>query len=108
MSEPESFTSRSVRWSAAQPSSIDVEGRHEFWQVMRGLAGEGKTVVFATPTSKRPTPLRIGSCSYVDALGLPLESHGDDRRRVRSSGSPTRGCWPLARSLPEPPYRSRL
>jgi ABC-type cobalamin/Fe3+-siderophores transport system ATPase subunit len=48
MSEPESFTSRSVRWSAAQPSSIDVEGRHEFWQVMRGLAGEGKTVVFAT------------------------------------------------------------
>ena len=29
-------------------AGIDVEGRHEFWQVMRGLAGEGKTVVFAT------------------------------------------------------------
>ena len=29
-------------------AGIDVEGRHEFWQAMRGLAGEGKTVVFAT------------------------------------------------------------
>jgi len=29
-------------------AGIDVEGRHEFWQVMRGLASEGKTVVFAT------------------------------------------------------------
>lgn len=29
-------------------AGIDVEGRHEFWQVMRGLAGEGKTVLFAT------------------------------------------------------------
>jgi len=29
-------------------SGIDVEGRHEFWEVMRGVAAEGKTVVFAT------------------------------------------------------------
>ena len=29
-------------------AGIDVEGRHEFWQVMRGLASQGKTVVFAT------------------------------------------------------------
>jgi len=29
-------------------AGIDVEGRHEFWQVMRGLAAQGKTVVFAT------------------------------------------------------------
>jgi len=29
-------------------SGIDVEGRHEFWEVMRGVAAEGKTIVFAT------------------------------------------------------------
>jgi ABC-2 type transport system ATP-binding protein len=29
-------------------AGIDVEGRHEFWQVMRGLASQGKTVMFAT------------------------------------------------------------
>ena len=29
-------------------SGIDVEGRHEFWKVMRGFAAQGKTVVFAT------------------------------------------------------------
>jgi len=29
-------------------AGIDVEGRHEFWQVMRGLASQGKTVLFAT------------------------------------------------------------
>jgi ABC-2 type transport system ATP-binding protein len=29
-------------------AGIDVEGRHEFWEVMRGLASGGKTVVFAT------------------------------------------------------------
>jgi ABC-2 type transport system ATP-binding protein len=29
-------------------AGIDVEGRHEFWQTMRGVAGQGKTVVFAT------------------------------------------------------------
>ena len=29
-------------------AGIDVEGRHEFWQAMRGVAAEGKTVVFAT------------------------------------------------------------
>jgi len=29
-------------------AGIDVEGRHEFWEVMRGVAAEGKTVVFAT------------------------------------------------------------
>jgi ABC-2 type transport system ATP-binding protein len=29
-------------------AGIDVEGRHEFWEVMRGIAAEGKTVVFAT------------------------------------------------------------
>ena len=29
-------------------AGIDVEGRHEFWQVVRGVAADGKTVVFAT------------------------------------------------------------
>jgi ABC-2 type transport system ATP-binding protein len=29
-------------------SGIDVEGRHEFWEVMRGVAAQGKTIVFAT------------------------------------------------------------
>jgi ABC-2 type transport system ATP-binding protein len=29
-------------------AGIDVEGRHEFWEAMRGIAAEGKTVVFAT------------------------------------------------------------
>ena len=29
-------------------AGIDVEGRREFWQVIRGLAAKGKTVVFAT------------------------------------------------------------
>jgi ABC-2 type transport system ATP-binding protein len=29
-------------------AGIDVEGRHEFWEVMRRLASGGKTVVFAT------------------------------------------------------------
>jgi ABC-2 type transport system ATP-binding protein len=29
-------------------AGIDVEGRHEFWQAMRGVAAKGKTVVFAT------------------------------------------------------------
>ncbi len=29
-------------------AGIDVEGRHEFWEAMRGVAAEGKTVVFAT------------------------------------------------------------
>ncbi len=29
-------------------SGIDVEGRHNFWRVMRGMAARGKTVVFAT------------------------------------------------------------
>ncbi|MGA2527806.1 MAG: ABC transporter ATP-binding protein [Acidimicrobiales bacterium] len=29
-------------------AGIDVEGRHEFWEVMRGVASEGKTVIFAT------------------------------------------------------------
>jgi ABC-2 type transport system ATP-binding protein len=29
-------------------AGIDVEGRREFWQTMRGIAGQGKTVVFAT------------------------------------------------------------
>ncbi len=29
-------------------AGIDVEGRREFWQVMRGLAAKGKTIVFAT------------------------------------------------------------
>jgi ABC-2 type transport system ATP-binding protein len=29
-------------------AGIDVEGRREFWQAMRAIAGQGKTVVFAT------------------------------------------------------------
>jgi ABC-2 type transport system ATP-binding protein len=29
-------------------AGIDVAGRREFWQAMRGVAGQGKTVVFAT------------------------------------------------------------
>jgi ABC-2 type transport system ATP-binding protein len=29
-------------------AGIDVEGRHEFWEVMRGVAAQGKTIVFAT------------------------------------------------------------
>ena len=29
-------------------AAMDVEGRHEFWQAMRGVAQRGKTVVFAT------------------------------------------------------------
>jgi ABC-2 type transport system ATP-binding protein len=29
-------------------AGIDVEGRREFWQTMRQIAGQGKTVVFAT------------------------------------------------------------
>ncbi len=29
-------------------AGIDVEGRREFWQAIRGIAGRGKTVVFAT------------------------------------------------------------
>lgn len=29
-------------------AGIDVEGRHEFWEVMRRLAAGGKTIVFAT------------------------------------------------------------
>ena len=29
-------------------AGIDVEGRHEFWEVMRGVAARGKTVIFAT------------------------------------------------------------
>ncbi len=29
-------------------AGIDVEGRREFWRVMRGLASKGKTIVFAT------------------------------------------------------------
>jgi ABC-2 type transport system ATP-binding protein len=29
-------------------TGIDVEGRHEFWEVMRGVAAQGKTVIFAT------------------------------------------------------------
>ncbi len=29
-------------------AGIDVEGRREFWQAMRAVAGRGKTVVFAT------------------------------------------------------------
>ena len=29
-------------------AGIDVAGRHEFWQTMRAVAGQGKTVLFAT------------------------------------------------------------
>ncbi len=29
-------------------AGIDVEGRHEFWEVMRSFAAQGKTVIFAT------------------------------------------------------------
>jgi len=29
-------------------AGIDVEGRHDFWHSMRDIAGQGKTVVFAT------------------------------------------------------------
>lgn len=29
-------------------AGIDVEGRHEFWEVMRAVAARGKTIVFAT------------------------------------------------------------
>jgi ABC-2 type transport system ATP-binding protein len=29
-------------------AAIDVEGRHEFWRTMRGIAELGKTIVFAT------------------------------------------------------------
>jgi ABC-2 type transport system ATP-binding protein len=29
-------------------AGIDVAGRHEFWQAMRAVAGQGKTVLFAT------------------------------------------------------------
>jgi ABC-2 type transport system ATP-binding protein len=29
-------------------AGIDVEGRHDFWRAMRHIAGEGKTVLFAT------------------------------------------------------------
>ncbi len=29
-------------------AGIDVEGRHDFWDAMRGIAAHGKTVVFAT------------------------------------------------------------
>jgi ABC-2 type transport system ATP-binding protein len=29
-------------------AGIDVQGRHEFWEAMRGVAERGKTVVFAT------------------------------------------------------------
>jgi ABC-2 type transport system ATP-binding protein len=29
-------------------SAMDVEGRRDFWQTMRGVAGHGKTIVFAT------------------------------------------------------------
>jgi ABC-2 type transport system ATP-binding protein len=29
-------------------AAIDVDGRHEFWRVMRAIAARGKTVVFAT------------------------------------------------------------
>jgi len=29
-------------------AGIDVEGRHDFWEAMRGLTARGKTVVFAT------------------------------------------------------------
>lgn len=29
-------------------AGIDVEGRHEFWEVMRTVTGEGKAIVFAT------------------------------------------------------------
>jgi ABC-2 type transport system ATP-binding protein len=29
-------------------AGIDVEGRHDFWDAMRGIAAQGKTVVFAT------------------------------------------------------------
>nr|MBA2696134.1 ABC transporter ATP-binding protein [Actinomycetota bacterium] len=28
--------------------SLDVEGRHDFWQAVRGIAASGTTVVFAT------------------------------------------------------------
>jgi ABC-2 type transport system ATP-binding protein len=29
-------------------AALDVQARHDFWQVMRGFAAEGRTVVFAT------------------------------------------------------------
>ena len=29
-------------------TGIDVEGRREFWEVMRGVAAQGKTIIFAT------------------------------------------------------------
>ena len=29
-------------------AGIDVEGRRDFWQAMRAVAGRGKTVLFAT------------------------------------------------------------
>ena len=29
-------------------AGVDVEGRHEFWQAMRSVAADGKTVIFAT------------------------------------------------------------
>ena len=34
--------------STALTAGIDVEGRHDFWQSMRDIAGQGKTVIFAT------------------------------------------------------------
>ena len=36
--------------------AMDVEGRWEFWVIMREFAARGSTILFATPTSRRPTP----------------------------------------------------
>jgi ABC-type multidrug transport system ATPase subunit len=41
---------------------MDVEGRHSFWTRVRELSGHGKTVLFATHTSRRQTLTPTGPC----------------------------------------------
>ncbi len=57
-------------------ASIDVEGRRDFWNVMRSVAAEGKTVIFATHYLEEAD-------SYADRIILMA------RGRIVADGPPT-------------------
>ena len=74
--------------------AMDVEGRREFWTTMRGVAASGKTVVFATHSSKRPTSTPTGSscCPRAGSSPTVRAPNCAGWSADRSSGPP----WPGA------------
>ena len=97
--------------------AMDVEGRHGFWEIMRGLAARGTTSVFAThyleeadayadrivlmataawsPTAPRPRSRRAWGCARS---GRPCRAPTWAPSRAwtasrRSTGAATPWCW---------------